>query len=107
MLNPVTDETFATEVLGADVPVLVDFWAEWCGPCKAIDPMLERVQGDLGDKVKIVSLDSGANFESVSRYNVRSMPTFILFKNGSPVDMRVGAAQSHAGFIKWLESHAN
>jgi len=106
VLDPVTDETFDTEVLSADVPVLVDFWAEWCGPCKAIDPMLERVAGDLGGRIKIVSLDSGANFDTVSRYNVRSMPTFILFKNGEPADMRVGAAQSHAGFVKWLESHA-
>jgi thioredoxin 1 len=105
VLSPVTDETFDVEVLGADVPVLVDFWSEWCPPCKAIESTLVRVAEDIGDRVKIVSLDCGVNFEAVSRYNVRSMPTFILFKNGEPADMRVGAAQSHVGFVKWLESH--
>ena len=103
MMAPVTDQTFETEVLQADVPVLVDFWAEWCAPCKVLDPVLNDLSSEMAGQVKIVSMDSAANLDTVTRYNVRSMPTFLLFKDGEPVDMRVGAAQSRAGFIKWIE----
>lgn len=106
MLTPTNEDRFANDVLGAETPVLVDFWAEWCQPCKALDVILEDVAETMGEKVRIVSVNAEDNPGIVARYNVRSMPTLVLFSGGEPADMRVGAAQSRAGLIKWLESHA-
>jgi thioredoxin 1 len=102
----VTDGTFEAEVLGATEPVLVDFWAEWCAPCKAMDPILDDLSVTLKGKVKIVKLDVADNPATVVRYNVRNMPTMIIFKDGEPADMKVGAGQSRVQLAKWLESHA-
>ena len=102
----VDDGNWDSEVLGADKPVLVDFWAEWCAPCKAMDPILDQLTTELADKVKIVKLDVDANPSTVVRYNVRAMPTLIVFKNGEPVDFKVGAGQSRAQLTKWLDSFA-
>jgi len=102
----VDDGNWDAEVLGADKPVLVDFWAEWCGPCKAMDPILDQLSVELADKVKIVKLDVDSNPSTTVRYNVRAMPTLIVFKNGEPVDYRVGAGQSRAQLTKWLDSFA-
>ena len=102
----VSDADFASEVLGAKEPVLVDFWAEWCGPCKAMDPILDDLSVELAGKVKIVKLDVETNPATVVTYNVRAMPTLIVFKDGAPVDMKVGAGQSRVQLVKWLESHA-
>ncbi|QSB05365.1 thioredoxin [Natronoglycomyces albus] len=87
----VTDANFETEVLGSDVPVLVDFWADWCGPCKKVAPVLTELASELGDKVAIRKLDIDANPEMVRKYQVMSVPTMILFKNGEPADQIVGA----------------
>lgn len=106
MANKVDDRNFAAEVLAADEVVLVDFWAEWCGPCKAMDPVLEQLGTELAGKVKIVKLDVDANPETVTAYNVRSMPTLIVFRGGEPVDVKVGAGQSRVQLIKWLDQHA-
>jgi thioredoxin 1 len=103
MSMTVTDADFEAEVLGASEPVLVDFWAEWCGPCKAMDPLLDDLSRELAGKVKIVKLDVAGNPGTVSRYNVRNMPTMIVFKDGMPADMRVGAGQSRVQLTKWLE----
>ena len=87
----VTDETFKTDVLDAEGPVLVDFWAEWCGPCKMIGPALEEIAADLKGKVKIAKVNIDENPMTPTSYAVRGIPTLILFKNGKPVETKVGA----------------
>jgi thioredoxin 1 len=104
--NLVTDTTFDAEVLAATGPVLVDFWAEWCGPCKAMDPILEDLSRELVGKVKIVKLNVEENVDIVTRYNVRAMPTMMVFQNGEPVDARVGSGQSRVQLTKWLDQFA-
>lgn len=106
MAAQVTDQDFDAEVLGASEPVLVDFWAEWCPPCKAMDPIMDDLSQELAGKVKIVKLDVETNPSTVVRYNVRAMPTMIIFKDGEPVDMKVGAGQSRVQLVKWLEMFA-
>ena len=102
----VTDANFAAEVLASDRPVLVDFWAEWCPPCKAMEPTIDELAETLADTVKIVKLDVDSNPGITVQYNVRAMPTLIVFKNGEPVDLRVGAGQSRVQLIKWLDQFA-
>jgi thioredoxin 1 len=85
-----TDQSFETDVLKADGPVLVDFWAEWCGPCKALAPKLEEIAGELSGKVKIVKLDIDSNQEVTEKFGVRGIPTLILFKGGKQVNHMVG-----------------
>ena len=81
----VTDQSFATDVLGASEPVLVDFWAEWCGPCRMIAPALEEISNELGDKLTVAKLNIDENPETPGRYGVRGIPTMLLFKGGQPV----------------------
>jgi thioredoxin 1 len=102
----VNDADFDAEVLAESRLVLVDFWAEWCGPCKAMDPILEQLSDELADTVKIVKVDVDANPATAVRFNVRAMPTLIMFRNGEPIDYKVGAGQSRAQLTKWLEAHA-
>jgi thioredoxin 1 len=106
MARQVNDADFDAEVLGAREPVLVDFWAEWCPPCKAMDPIMDELSVELAGKVKIVKLDVETNPSIVTRYNVRAMPTMIVFQNGEPVDMKVGAGQSRVQLVKWLDRFA-
>jgi thioredoxin 1 len=102
----VSDSNFAAEVLQSDRPVLVDFWAEWCPPCKAMAPTIDALAEELAANFKIVKLDVDSNPGITVAYNVRAMPTLIIFKDGAPVDIKVGAGQSRVQLIKWLESHA-
>ncbi|GAA1388679.1 thioredoxin [Kitasatospora sp. NPDC097605] len=87
----VTDATFDADVLKSDKPVLVDFWAEWCGPCRQVAPVLEDIASEEGDKLTIAKLDVDANQQTAAAYNVISIPTLILFKNGEPVKQITGA----------------
>lgn len=88
--KPITDANFDSEVLKSNKPVLVDFWAEWCGPCQALGPKLEEVAKELEGKVSVVKLNVDENQEAPSRYGVRGIPTLILFKNGQEIDQIVG-----------------
>ena len=87
----VTDATFETEVIQADKPVLVDFWAPWCGPCKAISPVLSEIASERGSDVKIVKVNIDDNQEYAFKLDVRSIPMLVIFKEGQPVDKIVGA----------------
>ena len=99
----ITDASFNADVLSAEGPVLVDFWAEWCGPCKMIGPSLEELSEELGEKVTIAKLNIDENPEAPGQYGVRGIPTMILFKGGAPAATKVGAAPK--GQLKaWLES---
>ncbi|PCJ83677.1 MAG: thioredoxin [Hyphomicrobiales bacterium] len=101
----ITDSDFENEVLKSDTPVVVDFWAEWCGPCKMIAPALEEISEAVGDKVKIVKMNIDENQNTPIKYGVRSIPTLIMFKNGEPVDMKVGAAPK-SDLNKWITGAA-
>ena len=92
MATHVTDGSFDQDVLKSSDPVVVDFWAEWCGPCHAIAPALEELSTELGGKVTIAKLNIDENPQTAIRYGVRSIPTLIMFKNGEPMAMQVGAA---------------
>jgi thioredoxin 1 len=98
----VTDQSFATDVLGAEGPVLVDFWAEWCGPCRMIAPALEEISQELGDKVTVAKLNIDENPDVPGRYGVRGIPTMLLFKGGQPVAQKVGAAP-RSQIQQWLD----
>jgi thioredoxin 1 len=99
----VTDSSFQQEVLSASSPVLVDFWAEWCGPCKMIAPALEELSDELGGRVEIVKLNIDENPEAPSKYGVRGIPTMILFKNGAVAATKVGA-EPKSRIQGWLEA---
>ncbi|MBL4891886.1 MAG: thioredoxin [Rhizobiaceae bacterium] len=97
----VDNSNFQSTVLDSDVPVVVDFWAEWCGPCKAIGPALEEISDEMGDKIKITKVNSDENPEIAAKYGVRSIPTLILFKDGEPAALQVGAKPKN-GLVTWI-----
>ena len=86
-----SDDCFESDVLGADKPVLVDYWAEWCGPCKMIAPILDEIAGEYADRLKICKLDIDANQATPPKYGIRGIPTLMLFKNGEIEATKVGA----------------
>ena len=99
----VTDASFADDVLNASGPVLVDFWAEWCGPCKMIGPSLEEISDELAGQVTIAKINIDDNPDAPAKYGVRGIPTMILFKDGQPAATKVGAAPKSA-LKGWIES---
>ena len=99
----VTDKDFETEVLKASGPVLVDFWAEWCGPCRALGPSLEALATEKGEQIKVVKVNIDDNPNAPTKYGVRSIPTMLIFKDGEVVAQTVGALPKSELF-KWVEA---
>lgn len=104
-ITQITDDTFEQEVLQSDTPVLVDYWAEWCGPCKAIGPVLEDVAPEYAGKVKIVKLNIDENPSTPPKYGIRSIPTLMIFKNGTVESTKLGAL-SKAQLTEFLDQSA-
>ena len=100
----ITDDQFESEVIKSSTPVLVDFWAEWCGPCKAIAPTLEEIAGDYGDRLKVVKVDVDENRQSATQYGIRSIPSLLLFKDGAEVDRIIGALPKQQ-LMEKIDSH--
>ena len=96
-------DNFDSGVLQSETPVVVDFWAEWCGPCKAIAPSLEEISDEMGDKVKIAKVNMDDNPDLAVKFGVRSIPTLLMFKNGEPVSIKVGAAPKKS-LSDWIAS---
>ncbi len=101
----VTDKSFDEDVLKSDTPVLLDFWAEWCGPCKRMGPALEELSTEFGDKVKIAKMDIQENPDIPGKFHVRGIPTLMIFKDGQVVATKVGE-MNKAKLTEWLSEHA-
>ncbi len=99
----VTDQNFEAEVLQAEGPVVVDFWAEWCGPCKVMSPLVDSLADELGSKVKVVKINIDENPNAPTKYGVRGIPTFMVFKGGQLVDTKVGS-MSKTQLSDWVNS---
>lgn len=103
-IQHVSDESFDSDVLNSDVPVLVDYWAEWCGPCKVIAPVLEEIAAEYDGKIKVCKLDIDANEATPPKYGIRGIPTLMLFKNGNVEATKVGAL-SKSQLTAFLDSN--
>src|SRR3984893_7801748 len=99
-----TDDAFDKDVLNSDVPVLVDFWAEWCGPCRMMGPTVDQVATEYAGKVKVGKVDVDSNVQTAGRYQIRGIPTLLVFKGGKVVEQKVGAV-GKADVKKMLDAH--
>ncbi|MBB6308062.1 thioredoxin [Xanthobacter tagetidis] len=100
-VEKVSDQSFDEDVLKSSAPVIVDFWAEWCGPCRMVAPILDEVSGEMGEKVRIVKLNVDENPNTASKYGIMSIPTLLLFKDGKIASRQVGAAPK-AKLVQWI-----
>ena len=103
-IHYVTDATFETEVLKADQPVLLDYWAEWCGPCKMLSPILDEIAADYAGRIKVAKMNIDDNQNTPSSYGVRGIPTLMIFKNGAVEATKVGA-MSKSQLSSFIDSH--
>ena len=101
----ISDASFEQEVVKANRPVLIDFWAEWCGPCKAMAPVFERAAAELEPAIRFLKVDTEAERELASRFGIRAIPTLMLFRNGALVDQRAGALDGQS-LRAWISQHA-
>lgn len=101
----VTDNSFDDEVIKSDKPVLVDFWAEWCGPCRALSPIIDELASEVGEKVKIAKVNIDDSPESPTKYGVRGIPTLMIFKEGKVIDTRVGS-MAKSQLVEWIDGHS-
>lgn len=103
-ITSVTDQSFQSVVLESNIPVVVDFWAEWCGPCKMVAPILEEVAAELKGSVLITKLNVDDNLEIPTKFGIRNIPTLLLFQNGEVKDLMVGA-HSKTKLLAWIQEH--
>lgn len=101
----INDNDFEAQVLQASGPVVVDFWAEWCGPCKAMSPLVDELAGEVGEAVKVVKINIDESPNAPTKYGVRGIPTFMIFKDGKVVDTKVGS-MSKTALSDWVKNHA-
>ncbi len=104
MTQNITDDAFEQEIANSKIPVLVDFWAPWCGPCKQLGPTIDELSKDLGDKISVYKCNIDENPEAPSKYAVRGIPTLMIFKNGKLVDSKVGSLPKSA-LYEWVKSN--
>ena len=104
LIKHVTDQSFASEVLQSDKPVLVDYWAEWCGPCKMIAPILDEISKDYDGRLQVAKMNVDENRESPGKYGIRGIPTLMLFKGGEPAGTKVGALNK-SQLTAFLDGH--
>jgi len=100
----ISDDTFEEHVINEGKPILVDFWAEWCGPCKQIGPILEEISNEYNDKITIGKLDVDENPETPGKYQIRGIPTMLLFKNGELIDTKVGMSSKN-DLTDWIDKN--
>ena len=96
-------DNFDNEISSSNLPILVDFWAEWCGPCKSLGPILEEISNDLKDQLKVVKVNLDENQDLAMKYSIRSIPTLLLFKEGELIDTKVGLLPK-SDLVEWLDS---